>query len=91
MGLGALSIGGGAAIAAGLGDLDRTAKQDWTTVLVVFGGALIGQGLLSLLVESPFETSYRTAYGSDSSVHEALSLNIAPTLGGAAVSLHAAF
>jgi hypothetical protein len=84
-------MGGGAAIAAGLGDLERPAKQDWTTVLVVFGGALIGQGVVSLLVESPFETSYRTAYGTDSSAHEALSVNIAPTVGGAAVSLHAAF
>jgi hypothetical protein len=91
LGLGVVSIAGGAAVAAGLGEMERATKQDWTTVLSVFGGALMGQGLVSLLVESPFETSYRTAYGRDLAAHEALSLNIAPTVGGASVSLRSTF
>jgi MFS family permease len=91
LGLGALVIGGGAAIAAGLGDVEREAKQDWTTTLVVFGGAMMGGGLTSLLVESPFESSYRIAFGSDPSEGQPVMLSIAPTVGGAALSLRASF
>jgi len=89
--LGALAIGGGAAIAAGLGDMERESKQDWTTTLVVFGGAMMGSGVTSLLVESPFESSYRIAYGSEPGETEPVMLSIAPTPGGAALSLRASF
>jgi MFS family permease len=89
--LGALVIGAGAAVAAGMGDLSREAKQDWTTTLIVFGGAVTGGGLTSLLVESPFESSYRIAYDSEPSEEDSLTLRVGPTLGGAAVSLHAHF
>lgn len=91
LGLGALAIGAGAVIAAGVGDMEREPKQDWTTTLVVFGGALMGGGVTSLLVESPFESSYRIAYGSEPGETPPVSLSVAPTLGGAALSLRASF
>lgn len=91
LGLGALAIGAGAVIAAGVGDMEREPKQDWTTTLVVFGGALMGGGVTSLLVESPFESSYRIAYGSEPGETQPVSLSVAPTLGGAALSLRASF
>jgi hypothetical protein len=91
LGLGALVIGGGAAIAAGLGSMEREAKQDWGTTLVVFGGAMMGGGLTSLLVESPFEASYRVAFGSDPSEGQPVMLSIAPTVGGAALNVSARF
>lgn len=88
--LGALTIGTGGAIAAGLGDLNREPKQDWTTGLIALGGGIMGSGLVSLLVESPLESSYRAAYGSDPD-GSSLALNVAPTPGGAALSLRASF
>jgi hypothetical protein len=84
-------IGGGAAIGAGLGSMEREAKQDWMTTLVVFGGAMMGGGLTSLIVESPFEASYRIAFGSDPSEGQPVMLSIAPTVGGAALSLRTRF
>lgn len=89
--LGALAIGGGAAIAAGLGDMEREAKQDWTTTLVVFGGAMMGGGVTSLLVESPYESSYRVAYGSEPGETQPVMLSVAPMPGGAALSLRGSF
>lgn len=89
--LGALVIGGGAAIAAGLGDMEREPKQDWTTTMIVFGGAMMGGGVTSLLVESPFESSYRMAYGSEPGETEPVRLSVAPLPGGAALSLRASF
>jgi MFS family permease len=89
--LGVLAIGAGAAIAAGLGDMNREPKQDWTTTLIVFGGAMMGGGVTSLLVESPFESSYRIAYGSEPGETAPVMLSVAPTLGGAALSLRASF
>jgi len=89
--LGALAIGGGAAIAAGLGDMEREPKQDWTTTLIVFGGAMMGGGVTSLLVESPFEASYRVAYGSEPGETEPVKLSVAPMPGGAALSLRGSF
>ncbi|HTU62657.1 MAG TPA: hypothetical protein VMF89_29550 [Polyangiales bacterium] len=89
--LGALAIGGGAAIAAGLGDMEREPKQDWTTTLIVFGGAMMGGGVTSLLVESPFESSYRVAYGAEPGETETMKLSVAPLPGGAALSLRASF
>jgi MFS family permease len=89
--LGALAIGGGAAVAAGLGDMAREPKQDWTTTLIVFGGAMMGGGVTSLLVESPFEASYRVAYGSEPGETEPVKLSVAPMPGGAALSLRGSF
>jgi MFS family permease len=89
--LGGLIIGAGAAVAAGMGDLDREAKQDWTATLIVLGGAVTGGGLTSLLVESPFESSYRIAYGSEPSEDGPVTLSVGPTMGGAALSLHGRF
>jgi hypothetical protein len=89
--MGALAIGGGAAIAAGLGDMEREPKQDWTTTLIVFGGAMMGGGVTSLLAESPFEAGYRAAYGSEPGETEPVKLSVAPMPGGAAVSLRGSF
>ena len=88
--LGALTIGAGGAIAAGLGKLDPEPKQDWTTALIAVGGGVMGSGLVSLLVESPLESSYRAAYGTDAD-GSPLALSVTPTLGGAALSLRASF
>lgn len=89
--LGALVIGGGAAIAAGLGSMEREPKQDWTTTLIVLGGAMMGGGVTSLLVESPFESSYRSAYGAEPDESNAMTLSVAPTLSGAALSFQTSF
>ena len=89
--LGGLAIGTGAAIAAGLGELKGEQRQDWTTALIAFGGGLMGSGVVSILVESPLESGYRSAYGNDPDGSTALTLNVAPTLGGAALHLSARF
>jgi hypothetical protein len=89
--LGVLMIGAGASIAAGLGDLEREPKHDWTTVLIALGGAVAGQGVASLLLESPFESSHRIAYGTEPAAGQALSVRVGPTLGGAAMSVRASF
>jgi hypothetical protein len=87
--LGALTIGTGVAIAAGLGDLDKEQKQDWNTALIATGGGIIGSGFVSLLVESPLESGYRAAYGADPD--GGVSVDVAPTIGGAALHLRASF
>ena len=89
--LGALTIGTGAAIAGGLGDLKGERKQDWTIALVSVGGGVMGSGLVSLLVESPLESAYRSAYGTEPDGTNPVTLNVAPTLGGAALQLRANF
>jgi hypothetical protein len=44
-------------VAAGLGNMERDTKQNWTTALITFGGVFIGGGLTSLLVEATYESS----------------------------------
>jgi len=88
--LGALTIGAGGAIAAGLGKLDTEPRENWTTALIAIGGGVMGGGVTSLLVESPLESSYRAAYGTDAD-GTPISLSFTPTYGGAAFSLRASF
>jgi hypothetical protein len=89
--LGALTVGTGAAIAAGLGKLEKDRKQDWAIALIATGGGIIGSGFVSLLVESPLESGYRAAYGTDPDANSSLKFDIAPTLGGATMHLRASF
>lgn len=84
--LGAAAAGAGAALAAGAGNLENDSKQAWAVALIGVGGAFLGTGVTSFLVESPLERGYRVAYGVDASPAD-VSLSISPTLGGGAATL----
>lgn len=83
MSLGVIAGGAGGLIAAGVGDMERGAKQDWSIALISVGGALLGSGLTSFLVDSDVEVGYRAAYGSEPGKMQ-LSFGLSPTPGGAA-------
>lgn len=91
IGLGVASVGTGVAIASGAGDLQEDAQEAWTIVLLAAGGSLIGTGIAGLLMESPLETGYRAAYGSDSARAPALSLGVGAARRGATLTLRGAF
>lgn len=73
--LGLAAAGVGVAIAAGAGDLGDEAKAGWSVGLVTIGGAVVGSGVATLLVDTEIEQTYSATYGR--SVKEA-GVTIAP-------------
>lgn len=89
--LGAISLGAGAAIGAGLGDMSPGPKEDWTIALLSVGGALAASSVASFLVKSLMESSYHAAYGADPGESSPIAFDVMTTARGAALGMHASF
>jgi len=89
IGLGVIAGGAGAAVASGVGDLQESEKESWSVALIAIGGALLGGGVGSLLVESQAEVGYRAAYGTLKP--SSISLRLAPSSGGGLGGLQGRF
>jgi hypothetical protein len=89
VGLGAVAAGAGVALAAGAGDLSQEAQEDWTIGLIAGGGALIGGGIATMLVETHVEAGYRAAYGHLEPAP--IVVGVAPAPGGASFAVSGRF
>jgi hypothetical protein len=91
LGVAALGIGTGSALAAGVGGLGRAAKENWSLALILVGGGLASSGVVTLLVESKAELGYRAAYGEAPDDDVALEVGALALPRGGGVSVSGAF
>ena len=90
LGIGVVSMGGGAAVVAGVGDLERHDRAEWSALAFIGGGAFVTLGALTLTMKGNFEQGYELAYPSAPSVPQ-LNVGFAPTPGGGALRLGGQF
>jgi len=88
VGLGAGAAIAGTTLAAGAGDMTSKARTGWSAGLLVGGGVMAGAGIAALLIRSPAEDGYQSAYGTEA---PPLTLGLTPLPGGGAVSVSGTF
>ena len=88
--LGGCALVAGSVIAAGAGDLDDNDEEIWSTSLLLGGAGVAISGFRQLVVETPIEHGFETAYGAGARRAE-VGVLLAPTRGGGALGVQGRF
>jgi hypothetical protein len=88
--LGAIGIGAGSVLAAGVGDMSKTRRENWAISTLAVGGAFAISGVIALLRRTSMERGYEAAYPSASPTAR-LDVSVAPGANGASLMLSGQF